>query len=140
MKLNVTPKELLALHNLLLAACQPPYKKYEPGVDPVPDEVYLGQLYARVRSLIVASVGRQSDDPSDVKKASVDQALAREQAKIDKLKVELVDVKKEQAQLIAGPKPNSDFLVPEDDDDLQVPVYPTRPRRASGGGHRGGKK
>lgn len=134
MKLNVSPKELLALHNLLLAATAPPHKKYEPGVDPVPDEVYLGQLFARVRSLIVASIGRQSDDPGEAKKATMEGALAREQAKIDKLKVDLIDVKKDQVDLATGR-----YVVPDGDDDLQVPVYPTRPRRAHGG-HSGGRK
>lgn len=138
MKLNVTPKELLALYNLLYEQQGQIKHKYEPGVDPVPDHVYLDQVFGRVRSLIVASIGRQSDDPADAKKSRVEEVLAREQAKIDKLKVDLVDVDKERSKLVDA-RNDKDYLVPDRDEDLVVPEYPTRPRRAHGG-HGGRKK
>lgn len=140
MKLNLTPKEMLALYNLLYEQQGQIKCKYEPGVDPIPDHVYLDQLFSRVRSVIVASIGRQSDDPADAKKVTMEQALAHEQAKIDKLKVDLVDVDKERAKLVSAAKRGGDFLVPDGDEDLVVPEYPTRPRRAHGGGGHGRKK
>ena len=136
MKLIVNPKELLALHNLLRDATEVPPTKYGDG-DPVPDDTHLRQLYGRVRACLVSALAtKKVDDP-------VEAFLSQEQAKIDKLKVELVDVKKDQAGLAVALKGGGHFLVPEDDEDLQAPEYPRKTARraqSGGNGHRGGKK
>ncbi len=124
MKLNLTPKELLVLYNLLYTQQTEQIRfKYEPGTDAVPDHVYLDQVFGRVKSLIIASIGRQSDDPADAKKVRVDEVLAHEQSKIDRLQAELVSIAKQPTTLVND---TNNFFIPHRDEDLVVPEYPTR--------------
>jgi len=141
MKLNLTPKELLVLYNLLYTQQTEQIRfKYEPGTNPIPDHVYLDQVFGRVKSLIIVSIGRQSDDPADAKKVRVEEVLAHEQSKIDGLQAELVSIAKQPTRLTDdASKLDPDFLIPHRDEDLVVPEYPTRMRPRQGG-HHGRKK
>jgi hypothetical protein len=134
MKLNINPKELLALHNLL-------HERFcdYPGGGPADpnarsaDDIQLHQVYNRLRSIVVASLSNQRSNPVEQFEAFFN----KEQAKIDKLKEQNDDIKKEQAGLAEqlGVQP-ADF---DGDDDYVVPDYPRRGPR-NRGGNRGGNK
>lgn len=122
MKLNVNPKELLALYNMLYERfdgtnCHDECKADDSGPS---DETHLRQVYNRLRAIIVAGLTNPSKavDP-------VDSWLKHEQAKIDDLKAQNEGIKAEAQSLVAPVQP-ADILT---DDDDEVPgdlAYPSR--------------
>ena len=112
MKLNISAKELLALHNLLDSR----YGRTFDGDDlcdskAVHDDEHLRQVHNRVRACIIGALSVRASDP-------IDAFLSKEQVKIDKLKAEVEHVKEEQSDLAAEFKfeeelePDSDFVYP----------------------------
>jgi len=134
MKLNINAKELLALHNLLYEKFESSYDgtKYEPGSEEENSNVQLRQVYNRLKACIVAALTNRQVDP-------VDAFLSKEQAKIDRLKEDLTDVKKDQTNLVEELKAD-DFFVPGKDETFDAPEYPRRGRGGHRGGNRGGHK
>lgn len=130
MKLNINAKELLALHNLL-------YEKFESsaggtcykeGDDRASADIQLHQVYNRLKACLVAALTNKASDP-------VDAFMAREQDKIDRLKVQNDEVKREAAEIAKDP----DYFVPKGDEDYTAPDYPRRGPRGPRG-NRGGNK
>lgn len=124
MKLNINAKELLALHNMLhdrFVTCG--------GVggdqnDPqVADDIQLRQVYNRLRACLIGALANRQVDP-------IDEFMAREQAKIDRLRTQNDEVKKEVSDLVSLA---SEIVVPGDDDDCELPDYPRRGPRNRGG-------
>lgn len=127
MKLNLNAEELLALHNLLRDTLDVTGDRSKEPL--TVDTARLRQVYNRVRAHFVnAFAARDKDDPLEA-------VMAREQSKIDRLRSDIHDVKKDQAGLAVLLK-DKDFIIPTRDDDLDVPDYPKRGRR-SGGRNRG---
>lgn len=119
MKLNLNAEELLALHNLLRDTLDV-YDGTKESSDS--DRVRLRGVYNRVRAHFVSALsGREGDDPLEA-------VLAREQAKIDKLR----DAERAQTGPIDAVKKDKDYIVPTREDDLEVPDYPKRGRRQGG--------
>lgn len=131
MKLNINSKELVALHNLLHEKfCDPVQCKYDETDPRAADDVQLRQIYNRLRACIIAALTNKQVDP-------VDAFLSREQAKIDTLKAQNEEVKKEQTDLVAAMTDPSMF---PDDEDYVLPEYPRRGVRNRGGNRGGGKR
>lgn len=127
MKLNISSKELVALHNLLHEKfCTPVQLKYDEADLREADDVQLRQVYNRLRACIIAALTNKQVDP-------VDAFLSREQAKIDNLKAQNEEVKREQTDLAAA---MTDLTMFPDDDDYIIPDYP-RKGRGNRGGNRG---
>ena len=122
MKLNLNAEELLALHNLLRDTLDV-YDGEKESMNS--DKTRLRPVYNRVRAHFVAALSTRADD-------ALDAVMSREQAKIDRLKTSLDDVKKEHNGLADALK-DKDYIVPGRDDDLELPDYPKRPRRSGGG-------
>ena len=122
MKLNLNAEELLALHNLLRDTLDV-YDGEKESMNS--DKTRLRPVYNRVRAHFVAALSTRADD-------ALDAVMSREQAKIDRLKTSLDDVKKEHNGLADALK-DKDYIVPGRDDDLELPDYPKRPRRPGGG-------
>jgi len=132
MKLNINAKELVALHNVLHEKFSSTRGlDYSPDDPRVADETQLRQVYNRLRACLIAALTNRQVDP-------VDAYLTREQAKIDQLKVQNDDIKKEQEDLAATMK-DHDFFIPVAGDDYEAPDYPRRAPR-NRGGNRGGNK
>jgi uncharacterized protein YukE len=126
MKLNISAKELLALHNMLFERYAYPQacdaRKYEEdnphnqGSDRgAADEVQLRQVYNRLRACIVGSLSGKAVDAFEAWQAN-------EQTKIDQLNNELDNVKQDQTHLART-------LMPEDiaeGDDFSTLEYPRR--------------
>lgn len=115
MKLNVNPKELLALYNLLHARVEQSRE-----VSDVGDDVHLRQVYNRLRAIIVAGLTNKVVDP-------VDSWLKHEKEKVERLN-DQVDAVKAKARDLGQrlPSATSDILT---DDDNEVPgdlAYPSR--------------
>lgn len=125
MKLNLNAEELLALHNLLRDTLD----VYDGDKESMnSDKARLRPVYNRVRAHFVAALStRGSDD-------ALDAVMSREQSKIDRIRSNLDDVKKEHNGLADALK-DKDYIVPGLTDDLEVPDYPKRPRRSGGGRH-----
>ena len=108
MKLHVSPKELLALHNVLHSRIS----SYDSN-----DDAQLTQLYNRLRTCIISSLGGQQKD-------DVGSWLKQEQSKIDKLRSE--------NEAISSALKDPDFFVPDhimSDDENEVDidlVYPSK--------------
>jgi hypothetical protein len=116
MKLNINPKELLALYNLLherLELCQ------ERDVEG--DDVQLRLIYGRLRAIIIAGLTSKAVDP-------VDSWLGHEQSKVNKLSEQNESLKAE-VRDFGGQLPSGGILT---DDEGEVPsdlAYPNRFRR-----------
>ncbi len=125
MKLTISAKELLALYNLLdsryarVFAGEDNYKEAG-GISN--DDDHLRQVHNRLRACIVGALTTRAADP-------VDAFLSKEQAKIDKLKVDLEDVKSEQSDLAVELKFESD----ESDPDFIYPRRGSRQKQPGGG-------
>lgn len=144
MKLNINPKELLALYNALYERFEGPegrdvseYKEDDPRAG---DAVQLKQVYNRLRAIIVAGLTNPGKvvDP-------VDSWLKHEQEKVDKLN-DQNDTLRTEARDLSKPVSPADILT---DDDGEVPsdlAYPSRrrgpppPNMPQGGKHRGRRK
>lgn len=146
MKLNINPKELLALYNVL-------YERFDGGQahdlsdykadDPTGnDAVQLKQVYNRLRAILIAGLTNpnKSVDP-------VDSWLKHEQAKIDDLKQqneELKEVAKDPRHFI--PVEPENILSDNEDEilgDLPYPKVrrgPPNPSMPHPGKHRGRRK
>lgn len=133
MKLNLSAKELLALYNHL----HPHVMEYEQMKydETATDRVQLKQVYNRIRACIVNSLEGSTSKDKSVE--LFDSWSAHEQKKIDKLNSDLVELKKEQVELI---KSDPDFFVPDASDDLTAPEYPRRGRGSNRGGNRNNKR
>ncbi len=132
MKLNVNAKELVALHNMLHEKFSQHGQEFAADDPRGADESQLRQVYNRVRACIISSLSEKQPDPLDV-------FLAQEQAKIDKLKDQNEEIKKEQLGLVAAIKDPDFFVAQDDGEEYQVPEYPRRGPRNQGG-KRGGNK
>jgi len=111
-KFEINPKELLALHDVLDAIVA-----NTAGLND--DENHLSRVYGRIRSRIISSLFTNSNDNNN--NVAFETAMSREQEKIDKLKVDLENVKKEQDKLPTVAK--FEFL--HDDDDPNF-IYPRK--------------
>lgn len=131
MKLNINAKELLALYNLLHDRFEGP-NAFDTKVPEDGDEMHLHQVHNRLKAWLVAALSNKQVDP-------VDAFLTREQAKIDRLKDQNEDIKKETSELADVLRGDPDFFVPKDDEDYTAPEYPRRGPRNQGG-KRGGHK
>ena len=144
MKLNINPKELLALYNALYDRFDGPnahdvceYKEDDPRAG---DAVQLKQVYNRLRAIIVAGLTNPGKvvDP-------VESWLKHEQEKVDKLNDQNETLKVEARDLVKPVSP-ADILT---DDEGEVPddlAYPSRrrgpppPNMPHSGKHRGRRK
>ena len=130
MKLNISSKELLALHNLLYERYADPRKAYEEDHPRASDDTQLRQVYNRLRACLIAGLTNKQVDPFDA-------FMSREQAKIDKLKDQNEEIKLGQTELAQLLK--EEMMVPDDGEDFAAPEYPRRgPRNRNG--NRGGQK
>ena len=133
MKLNINAKELLALHNLL-------YERFDGGCahdkceSDNTDDSQLRQVYNRLRACIVAGLTNKQLDP-------VETFLSREQAKIDRLKDQNDEVKRDQVDFATDmARSAKDILVPGEGEDFNAPDYPRRGPRGPRGNRGGGGK
>ena len=135
MKLNISAKELLALHNLLHSKFEyeGPSKLYSEDDPRASADVALEQVYARTKSIILGALQGKHPDELD----RFDAWAAKEQSKIDHLSDKLVDVKDEERKLRDDVVTLGDF---PDDKDVLVPDYPRRGNRGGNRGGRGGNK
>jgi hypothetical protein len=125
MKLNLNSQEVLALHNLLHA-------RYGADADEDKErsgDVYLRQVYNRLRACIVSALASKATDPFEA-------WSQREQAKIDDLKQQN-DELKEVVTDLASSAPVILTIDPSDDDFAEP--YPRRTGNPSGK-RRGGKR
>lgn len=134
MKLNVNPKELLALYNLLHTKVGQNQEVSDEG-----DGVHLRQVYNRLRAIIVAGLINKAVDP-------VDSWLKHEQEKVNRLNDQVDAVKAEVRdlgqQLSLAP---GDILTDNDDEIPGDLAYPSRrkgsmPYHASRQGHNDRRK
>jgi hypothetical protein len=119
MKLTLSAKELLALHNLLRDRIKfGGYDgvKTDEGDPQTSDDVQLRQVFTRLRSCLVSALSGKGTDPLDA-------WFDREQAKIDRLHEGLNEVKQDAAKL-AAPQPDLDEC-------FELPDYPKPGPRGS---------
>lgn len=115
MKLNVNPKELLALYNLLHARVEQRQEVSEEG-----DDVHLRQVYNRLRAIIVAGLTNKAVDP-------VDSWLKHEQEKVNRLNDQVDAVKAEARDLGQQLPPAPGDILTDDDDEVPGDLaYPSR--------------
>lgn len=107
MKLNISSKELLALHDLLLTR----YGELAPEDKERPADVQLRQVYNRLRACIIAALTNKASDPFDAWRA-------REQAKIDALTSQNEVLKKDAEGLMEA------LQLDPQDDDFTAAQYP----------------
>lgn len=119
MKLNLNAKEFLALYNLLHASnCND--GEFKKGDDQ--DAVHLQQVHNRLRACMISALTGKETDP-------VEAWAMREQAKIDALREQNVDIKKETANIVR--EGHEKFLELEADDEafldeLNAIAYPRK--------------
>jgi hypothetical protein len=133
MKLNINPKELLALHNLL-------YERLEgdddcKAGDEPSDETNLRELYKRIRSCIIGALANKGVvDP-------LDGWLHGQQQKIDELKEANASTHQEVQSLKEQFKDQAPVVLSADDADMPVDYprkapKPQMPRSGKFHGHR----
>lgn len=134
MKLNLNAKELLALHNLLYERYEASYDgKHYANEDPrASADVQLRQVYSRLKACVIAALSNRQLDP-------VDAYFTREQAKIDTLKDQNEELKKEPAGL-AKQIADEFSLTKEDESYMEIAGYPRRPRGNRGKNNNGNKR
>lgn len=147
MKLNINPKELLALYNALYERFDGRHTAYdeckaEDSGSPPSDDAHLRQVYNRLRAILVAGLTNpgKAVDP-------VDSWLKHEQDKIDRLNDQNASLKAEARELGKdNPVEPGNILT---DDEGEVPsdlAYPSRrkgpppPNMPHSGKHRGHRK
>lgn len=99
MKLDLTPRQLLALYdhlryNVVTVYDDCDYKAGDGAATPDNDTFHLKQLYARLR-------GHVLDQLTTPHVADAQAWLAQEQAKVDRLNAQLADVKDELPKVVA---------------------------------------
>ena len=96
------------------------------------DYLHLAQVHNRLRAWLIAALSNKQLDP-------LESFMSREQAKIDKLKDQNEELKKESSSLAEALRSDPDYFVPKADEDYTTPDYPRRGARNQGG-KRGGHK
>lgn len=116
MKLNVNPKELLALYNLLHAKVEQRLEVNDEG-----DDVHLRQVYNRLRAITIAALTNKAIDP-------VDSWLKHEQEKVNRLNSQVDAVNKSLTCDTDQRLPHApgDILTDDDDEVQGELAYPLR--------------
>lgn len=114
MKLNINPKELLALYNLLGQSLGQPDDRGDDGVQ-------LRQLHGRLRAIIIAGLTNKTIDP-------VDSWLKHEQEKVNRLNSQVDAVSKVLTCDIDQRLPHAtgDILTDDEDEVQGELAYPLR--------------
>ncbi len=134
MKLNINPKEVLALHNLL-HDCLAHHRQGEDDTEQNSDEVQLRQLYGRLRAIITASLTSQGTDMFELWEKT-------QNDKIAKLIEDLDTVKQDGAALAqSAPTPGEPVIMSAEDLEVLPDTYPRKgpppPRMPRPGKHHG---
>lgn len=115
MKLNINPKELLALYNLLHAKVE---QGQEVGAEG--DDVQLRQIHGRLRAIIIAGLTGKAVDP-------VDSWLKHEQEKVDRLNDQNESLKVEARELGKDAPVSPDSILTDDEDEVPGDLaYPSK--------------